>query len=210
LGVRHLQCVVGPSFGGFQALQWALDHPDWVDSIGVIVSAPYLPPNDYSSLENLQAELATNPQWHDGRCQSVEVMFETLEHMRLSTMDLYGMSAVLDARGFDTEERAARSRAMSAVWAREFNPHSLLVLMKAALAFDVRDRLEEVCADVLYVVADTDKLFPPDTAVQAAMARTRGRRPMHYVQMRTDFGHSASGAGHLLWSESLRDLLRQT
>ncbi|MDP9962894.1 homoserine O-acetyltransferase [Variovorax paradoxus] len=207
LGVRHLKCVVGPSFGGFQALQWALDHPDWVDSIGVVVSAPYLPASEYSSLESLQAELATNAQWNNGRCASLDTMVETLEQMRLSTMDTYGMSAVLAARGFDAEECAARCRLMSATWAREFNPYSLLVLMKAALAFDVRDRLDEIRADVLYVVADTDKLFPPDPTVQTAMGRTRGRRPMHYVQMRTDFGHSASGAGHALWSESLRDLL---
>ncbi|WP_198083399.1 alpha/beta fold hydrolase [Variovorax sp. E3] len=207
LGVQHLRCVVGPSFGGFQALQWALDHPDWVDAIGVVVSAPFMPPHDYSSLAGLQAELAGNPQWNGGRCPSLDAMAATLERMRLSTMELYGMNAVLTARGYGVEECAARSRAMAASWAREFNPHSLVVLLKAALAFDVRNRLNEIRADVLYVVADTDVLFPPDPAAQAAMARTRGARPMRYVQMRTDFGHSASGAGHALWGDSLRDLL---
>lgn len=53
LGVRHLRPVVGPPFGGVQALQWALDHPDRVDAIGVIVSAPYLPRSEHVSMASL-------------------------------------------------------------------------------------------------------------------------------------------------------------
>lgn len=30
---------------------------------------------------------------------------------------------------------------------------------------------------------------------------------MRYVEMRTDFGHSGSGAAHALWSAALRELL---
>lgn len=207
LGVHHLRAVVGPSFGGFQALQWALDHPDWVDAIGVIVSAPYLPRSEHTSLEALLSDLAADPHWNGGRFGSAGAMAGTLERMRISTMQTYGMEAVLSARGLGAEERARRMQAMAAAWAREFHPHSLIVLLKAALAFDVRDRLADIRADVLYVVADTDVLFPPDPAVQAAMARTRGRRPMRYVQMRTDFGHTASGAAHALWSDALAELL---
>ncbi|RYF55451.1 MAG: alpha/beta fold hydrolase, partial [Comamonadaceae bacterium] len=45
LGVQRLRAVVGPSYGGFQALQWALDHPDRIDAIAAVVSAPFMPPS---------------------------------------------------------------------------------------------------------------------------------------------------------------------
>ncbi|MEY2684137.1 MAG: Homoserine O-acetyltransferase, partial [Pseudomonadota bacterium] len=50
LGVKHLRAVVGPSYGGFQALQWALDHPSWVDAIGVVLSGPYFPRTEQTDL----------------------------------------------------------------------------------------------------------------------------------------------------------------
>lgn len=43
MGVTHLRAVVGPSMG-FQALQWAVDHPRFVDVATAIVSSTHLPP----------------------------------------------------------------------------------------------------------------------------------------------------------------------
>ena len=40
LGVRHLAAVVGPSFGGFQGFAWGVTFPDFVDRLGIAVSAP--------------------------------------------------------------------------------------------------------------------------------------------------------------------------
>ena len=43
LGVRHLRAVVGPSYGGFQAFQWAVTYPDAMDGIVPVVSSPRAP-----------------------------------------------------------------------------------------------------------------------------------------------------------------------
>jgi len=40
LGVRRLVLVAGPSFGGYQAFQWAVSYPDFVSGIVPVVSAP--------------------------------------------------------------------------------------------------------------------------------------------------------------------------
>ena len=40
LGVKHLLAVAGPSFGGYQAFQWGVTHPDFMDGLVAVVSAP--------------------------------------------------------------------------------------------------------------------------------------------------------------------------
>ena len=40
LGVKHLRAVVGPSYGGFQAFQWAVTFPDFMDGVVPVVTAP--------------------------------------------------------------------------------------------------------------------------------------------------------------------------
>jgi len=197
LGVRRLRCVVGPSYGGFQALQWAVDHADMVDSIGVIVSAPYLPPSEHMDLPRLEAALAAAPA-HGG----VEA---TLKRLRIATMQAYGMEEVLAARGLSPAEREQAIDVMSGRWAQEFDADSLVALLRAAVVFDLRRHLDRVGCRVLHVVASTDKLFPPDQAVQADMAGIRG--PCRYLEMQTPFGHQASGPAHALWSGALRELL---
>jgi homoserine O-acetyltransferase len=40
LGVAHLVAVAGPSYGGYQAFQWAVSYPDFMDGIVPVVTAP--------------------------------------------------------------------------------------------------------------------------------------------------------------------------
>ena len=46
LGVTHLRAVVGPSYGGFQAFQWAVTFPDFIDGIAPVVTSPLPPQSD--------------------------------------------------------------------------------------------------------------------------------------------------------------------
>src|SRR5215831_10436050 len=40
LGVRHVVAVAGPSYGGYQAFQWAVAYPDFMHGIVPVVTAP--------------------------------------------------------------------------------------------------------------------------------------------------------------------------
>ena len=65
LGVHHLVAVAGPSYGGYQAFQWAVAYPDMMDAIAAVVTAPRSQ-NAEKSLAELEARLATDPEWHGG------------------------------------------------------------------------------------------------------------------------------------------------
>lgn len=206
LGVRHLRAVVGPSYGGFQALQWALDHPQRVDAIAAVVSAPFLPASPHMDLALLSEALAADPGWNGGRYHAGGGVSQTLYRLRLATLETYGMDAVLQAEGLGAPQRREKMDAMARAWSREFDAHSLVVLLKAALAFDARPRLHGLSARVLHVVASSDLLFPPD-AVGDALAPPRGPYAATYLPMQTPFGHQASGPAHALWGSALKDLL---
>ena len=64
LGVRHLRAVVGPSYGGWQALQWALSFPDMVDAVGSLVSGLTHPKG--LSAESTRQRFADQPAWNGG------------------------------------------------------------------------------------------------------------------------------------------------
>lgn len=205
LGVRHLRAVVGPSYGGFQALQWAVDHADMVDAIGVIASGPFFARNAYTDLDVLEAQLGADPAWRTGAYPQPGRMHATLHALRTQTLMTYGMDAVLQDQGLDAAARAQRIDAMADSWAREFDPGALVVLLKAGLAFDVRARLAQIRADVLHVIASTDTLFPPSASHTSDLAGVAGA--LRYVEMQTPYGHTATGPAHALWSDALRQLI---
>src|SRR3984957_20940466 len=43
LGIEKLVAIVGPSYGGFQAFQWAVDYPGMMKAIAAIVTSPMVP-----------------------------------------------------------------------------------------------------------------------------------------------------------------------
>ena len=66
LGVEHLVAVAGPSYGGYQAFQWAVDSPNFMDGIVAVVTAPRSQ-NVEKSLAELEIRLAADPTWNSGR-----------------------------------------------------------------------------------------------------------------------------------------------
>jgi homoserine O-acetyltransferase len=189
LGVRHLKAVLGPSYGGWQALQWALDHPGMVDAIGVLMSGLTHPPG--LSAASALARFAQSPQWHDGRYHEHGGMYETLLQMRMQTLRSYGLERLYEEHIADPRERRAALEGPARAWASRFDPMSMVVLAGAAERFDVRARINEIDARLLFVVCSTDVIFPPDAQVRDLLKRARGAR--RYLELDSPYGHMASG-----------------
>ena len=203
LGVRRLRAVMGPSYGGFQALQWALDHPDHVDAIGVISSDLFSPPG-LGKAQQI-ARLSTSGQWHDGQYHERGGMVETLFALRRQTLQTYGLERLLAARGLSDEEARERLDTGCRQWAQRFDPISLPVLAGAAELFDVRGRLHEIRARVLMVQATTDAIFPASDTSRACLARIPA--PTRYVALDSPFGHMAASVEAVRWQHEIKWLL---
>ena len=203
LGVTRLRAVIGPSYGGFQALQWALDHPDRVDAIGVISSDFRSPPGQGKAQQI--ARLAASPQWHGGRYHDHGGMAQTLEGLRRQTLQAYGLERLHAARGLTPEQSRARIDAACRQWAGQFDANSLPVLAGAAEHFDVRDRVHEIRARVLMVQTTTDAIFPAAAASRELLARVPA--PTRYVALDSPYGHMAAGVEAARWSHEIAWLL---
>lgn len=208
LGVRHLVAVMGPSFGGYQAFQWAVDHPDFMDRVVVAVSAPFHPGTAGQSDAVLEL-LRKDPGWANGRyCDTPEAMIDTLTAMRNATLTRYGVDAELRPRFPDPQLRAAELQRLARVWALEFDAGSLVTLLRAAEGFDVRSRLHAIRAPLLLVNSRTDPVFSPALIKEVAPLLDAANLTWSYVELDSDKGHFASGADWSLWSDALVAFLR--
>jgi len=191
LGVRHLRTVVGPSYGGFQAFQWAVTFPDAMDGIVPVVSSPRAQSRD--RVATLLARFEREPNWHGGDYYDTPGMGAALLALRVETLKRYGMNA--------SEAEITR---IATVWANEFDANSLLILGRAMESYDVTPDLHRIRVPVLYVLSRTDELFPPSLAPAVMADLRKAGVDASYFEIDSELGHLASGADAAKWAPALR------
>ncbi len=207
LGVRHLVAVGGPSYGGYQSFQWAVAYPDFMDAIVPVNTAPWASVNTDKQLAEVQARLATDPEWNGGRYYGTGGCKAVLTEIRIETLKRYGIEASLAPRYPDPAAREAAIRELAAKWAANWDANSLIILRRALLGFDTRPDFEKIKAKVLYVLCRTDALFPPKIAPGVMQALAEAGVEARYFELDSELGHSSSGPEHAKWSPVLREFL---
>jgi homoserine O-acetyltransferase len=207
LGVKHLMAIAGPSYGGYQAFQWAVAYPDFMDAIVPVNTAPWASVNTDKQLAEVTARLATDPEWNGGRYYRIGGCKAVLTEIRLETLKRYGNDEVLKPRFPDPAEREAAMRRNAADWAAKWDANSLIILRRALLGFDSRPEFTKIKANVLYVLCRTDALFPPKIAPEVMQALAAAGVGARYCELDSDLGHSSSGPEHAKWSPVLREFL---
>jgi homoserine O-acetyltransferase len=206
LGVRHLVAVAGPSYGGYQAFQWAVDYPDFMDAIVPVVTAPRAQ-NVEQSLAELVARLATDPEWNGGRYYDRGGAKTVLTGLRVEMLKRNGIEAALATRFPGREEREAEIRRQAVDWAQRWDANSLVILRRGTIGYDTVKDFPKIKAGVLYVLCRTDRLFPPSIAPAVMDAFATAGVDARYFEIDSDLGHSASGPEHSKWSPVLREFL---
>jgi homoserine O-acetyltransferase len=120
-----------------------------------------------------------------------------MTELRAETLRRYGM----------TDEATIRRAAT--LWATVFDANSLLILGRAAEAYDVTAELDRIRVPVLYVLSRTDALFPPERAPGVMQALRDAGVDAAYFEIDSDKGHLASGADAGKWAPALRDFMRR-
>ncbi len=206
LGVRHLVAVAGPSYGGYQAFQWAVAYPEMIDAVAAVVTAPRSQ-NAEKSLAELEARLAADPEWHGGHYYGHGGAKTALTQMRFETLMRYGYSEQLAPRYPDKTAREQAIRQLAVDWARNWDTNSLVILRRATVGFDTVKDFAKIRAKMLYVLCRTNVLFPPSLAPGVMQDLAAAGVDARYFELDSDLGHSASGPEHAKWSPVLREFL---
>jgi len=208
MGIKKLFAIVGPSYGGFQAFQWAVDYPDAIRGIAPVVTSPRVPrERSEGNVARLIATLSQNQNWNGGDYYDVGGVLESMIQIRINTLKTYGIETRLRDRLSDPGEIEQAIREEATRWAEGFDANSLLILAKALRSFDVTVELHKIKAKVLYILSRTDKLFPPELEPQVMPALKAAGVDADYFLLDSDYGHSASGLDWQKWAPRLREFM---
>jgi homoserine O-acetyltransferase len=202
LGVTHLRAVVGPSYGGFQAFQWGVTFPDFMDGIVPVVTSPKTAGAD--RIGGLMKWFGPDPNWNGGDYYDTGGVKQTLTAMRVDTLTRYGMANSLAARYPNRADADAELHRIAGGWADVFDANSLFILGRALESFDVTAQFSEIKVPVLYVLSRTDALFPPTLAPDVMWSLKNAGVDATYFEIDSDHGHLASGADADKWAPALR------
>jgi homoserine O-acetyltransferase len=189
LGVTHLKVVAGPSYGGFQALQWGVTFPDFMDGIVAIVTS--IRPAPFANSASLKAWLESDPNWNGGDHYETVGVRDTMIRFMIDTFIRYGVANTLAAQYPDPSALDTELHRLAAAWADTFDANSLFTLGHQVDTYDVSGKLDRMRAPLLWILSRTDQLYPPSLA-PGVMAELRAAGvDARYFEIDSDRGHLA-------------------
>ena len=203
LGVKHLVAVVGGSYGGFQAFQWAVSYPGHMDGVVPVITAPSSTTTPKAT-QKLAERLAKDPNWNGGWYYDKGGITQAMAALRVETLKNYGIEAQLRPKHPDPKDLEAAIQKAAEPWVQAFDGHSLIVLRRALEGFDTTRDFGKIKARMLYVISRTDKLFPP-SIVPDVMAKLKAAGvDARYFEIDSELGHMAPGPDAEKWSPALK------
>jgi len=208
LGIEKLVAIVGPSYGGFQAFQWAVNYPDAMKGIAAVVTSPLVPrERSEGNVARMLGALAKDPNWNGGDYYDRGGVLETMIQIRMATLKTNGIETRLKTTLSDPAQIEAAIRDEAARWAEGFDANSLIILAKALRGFDVTAQFGRIKSKVLFVLSRTDKLFPPEIAPGVMQGLKNAGVDADYFLLDSEFGHSASGIDAHKWAPRLQQFM---
>jgi homoserine O-acetyltransferase/O-succinyltransferase len=213
LGVKRLQLVIGGSIGGQQALEWAVEFPDFVEKAAPLAATGSLGPQGLGMSELGRRAIMADPDWQGGDYYGTGRSPDA----GLAIARMAGMMTYQSAAG-QWERFGRRSASRPALYEEfggrfevesylhyqgkalvsRFDANSYLYLSRAMDIYDVAAGYESeeeaytrIQADVLFVGISSDWLFPPgEVRATAERARGAGSRA-RYVEIDSLSGHDS-------------------
>ncbi len=210
LGVQRLQAVIGSSIGGMQALQWALDFPERVETC-IAIGAATLSAMGLA-LNHLQRQAIRNdPAWRNGGYETGNQPLAGLALARAIAVCSYKSPELFAQRFARQHDRSGEDPQRSLEerydvagyldyqgksFTPRFDANSYLVLSKAMDTFDLARghesedaALQRIRARLLLIGISSDWLFPSRDILELTRRMQRAGVDASYQELVSSHGH---------------------
>ncbi|HZQ82536.1 MAG TPA: homoserine O-acetyltransferase [Gaiellaceae bacterium] len=182
LGIPVLAAVAGASLGGMQALQFAIDYPDFVRNVVAIASTKALDTQGVALNAAARNAIRLHPDPREGMRiarQIGHITYLSRESIRSKSADgRFGVESYLDYQADKFVQR--------------FDPNTYLLFSTALTRFELDEsRLGDAKARFLLLSFSSDWIYPPaDSDALLESLRAAGLDARH-VSLETSYGHDA-------------------
>jgi homoserine O-acetyltransferase len=212
LGIRKLLAVSGGSMGGMQALQWAVDYPDWVEACIPIATTARHSAQQIAFNETGRQAIVADPDFNGGdfyqtnppaRGLAVARMVGHITYMSDESMREKFGRRLRDREsfsyGFDIDfEVESYLRYRGSQFVNRFDANSYLYITKAMDYFDLLAgkpnlgaALENANCRFLVISFTSDWLYPSYQSLEIANALRSRNHDVTYCELSSSYGHDA-------------------
>lgn len=221
LGIERLAGVIGGSFGGMQAMEWAIRRPEMIERCICIASAASLSAQALSFDIIGRKAITADPHWQSGDYYETGSKPERGLSLARKIGHITYLSPEMMTRKFGREKRdvspeeqrllhtaAAGFRSAFQVesyldhqgkkFVKRFDANSYLHITRAMDEYDLAERFESleqafepVLGKMLIVALSSDWLFPPEQSMTLATSLLRAGKDVSYCELHAPHGHDA-------------------
>jgi len=188
LGVDHVYGIIGGSMGSFQAFEWLVMYPDFMDKAVAYVCTPQFTSYDLLLL-SFELELI-------GAAQSAQMAEKTIQRLGNILTELFARTPDYRVKNtprsefdefmekYDKEASAVYTSDDKAGQLRAMQSHDIFVHFDGS----IEKAAEAIRADVLIIVSETDQIVNPQPAIDFAKVLD-----CELVVLKNNCGHLAIG-----------------
>jgi homoserine O-acetyltransferase len=214
LGIHHVRAIVGGSMGGMQALQFAVDYPNFADDI-ISLAATYATRPWTIAFNKVAVEaIRRDPRFKNGNYDPEDFREHGLDGLAIGRIaghisylspesmdEKFGRNYVSTDGLFELFGRYEVERYMeynTNNFARIFDPLSYLYIVKAINTFNLsrgydslHEAISRIKANVHLISFASDYLFFPSEMEHIAKMLDRNGQPYTYLEVDSNYGHDA-------------------
>jgi homoserine O-acetyltransferase len=212
LKIRKWLSIIGGSMGGMQALEWAINYPDLMESVIPIATTPQLSPQAIAFHWVGRQAIQSDAHWKDGNYSDEDQQKGLSIARMLAHITYLSDESMYNKFGRQLQDSASYSFDFKRDFAVEsyleyqgqrfterFDANSYLYITRANDYFDISARadgdlakaLEPAKCRFLVVSFSSDWLFPAAQSVDLVKALLKNRSEVSYCDVKSSYGHDA-------------------
>lgn len=208
LGVDHLRLVMGTSMGGMHTWLWGESHPDFMDGLVPLASAPAAIAGRNRVMRRMILDaIRADPEWRGGDYErqperGLAAAIHVLMLMTSSPLQWHALAPTRDAADRFLAQQVERRLAAT-------DANDMLYAFDASRDYDPAPALERIQAPLLAINSADDLVNPPELGIlERAMPRLKRGR---YVLIPTSDATRGHGTHSLpaVWGRHLEAFLRE-